>query len=125
MEVRGARVAPMFLRDVEVGSCSSWIVVMPADNWPPGIGEGGVRVINDDVVRTAHITPDELAEVEAREWEVLESRAQRYRGGREPIGLEGCTVLMVDDGPQRPITPAAGAGSGDGPGGVGMERELS
>ncbi|MFJ1551578.1 phosphoribosyltransferase family protein [Streptomyces sp. NPDC088246] len=98
MEVRGARVAPMFLRDEEVGSCSSWIVVMPAGNWPPGIGEGGVRVINDDVVRTAHITPDELAEVEAREREVLESRAQRYRSGREPIGLEGRTVLMVDDG---------------------------
>ncbi|MFB7135524.1 phosphoribosyltransferase family protein [Streptomyces sp. NPDC056237] len=62
------------------------------------IGEGGVRVINDDVVRTARITADELAEVEAREREVLESRAQRYRGGREPIGLEGRTVLMVDDG---------------------------
>ncbi|MGW2085164.1 phosphoribosyltransferase family protein [Streptomyces sp. NPDC001880] len=62
------------------------------------IGEGGVRVINDDVVRTAHITPDELAEVEAREREVLESRARRYRGGREPIGLEGRRVLMIDDG---------------------------
>ncbi|MFD9815573.1 phosphoribosyltransferase family protein [Streptomyces sp. NPDC059080] len=62
------------------------------------IGEGGVRVINDDVVRAARITPDELAEVEAREREVLESRAQRFRGGREPIGLEGRTVLVVDDG---------------------------
>ncbi|MFJ2588533.1 phosphoribosyltransferase family protein [Streptomyces sp. NPDC087538] len=61
------------------------------------IGEGGIRVINDDVVRTARITPDELAEVEAREREVLKSRARRYRGGREPIGLEGRTVLMIDD----------------------------
>ncbi|MFI7300966.1 phosphoribosyltransferase family protein [Streptomyces sp. NPDC050121] len=62
------------------------------------IGEGGVRVINDDVVRTARITPDELAEVEAREREVLQSRARRYRGGREPVGLKGRTVLVVDDG---------------------------
>lgn len=62
------------------------------------IGEGGVRMINDDVVRTAHITPSELAEVEARERKVLESRAQRCRGGREPIRLEGRTVLVVDDG---------------------------
>ncbi|MFH8520565.1 phosphoribosyltransferase family protein [Streptomyces gelaticus] len=62
------------------------------------IGEGGVRVINDDVVCAAHITSDELAEVEVREREVLESRARRYRGGREPIGLEGRTVLVVDDG---------------------------
>ncbi|WP_431964818.1 phosphoribosyltransferase family protein [Actinacidiphila sp. bgisy160] len=62
------------------------------------IGEGGVRVINDEVVRTTRVTSDELAEVEAREREVLESRARRYRGGREPLGLEGRTVLVVDDG---------------------------
>ncbi|MCX4458945.1 phosphoribosyltransferase family protein [Streptomyces sp. NBC_01340] len=62
------------------------------------IGEGGVRVINDDVVRTARVTPDELAEVEARERVVLQSRARQYRGGREPIELEGRTVLVVDDG---------------------------
>ncbi|WP_442481147.1 hypothetical protein [Streptomyces sanglieri] len=60
--------------------------------------EGGERVINDDVVRTAHITPDELAEIEAHQREVLESRARRFRSGREPIGLEGRTVLMIDDG---------------------------
>ncbi|MCK8438827.1 phosphoribosyltransferase [Streptomyces sp. D2-8] len=62
------------------------------------IGEGGVRVINDDVVRTARTTPDELAEVEARERGVLERRARRYRGGREPVGLKGRTVVVVDDG---------------------------
>ncbi|MCF4136724.1 phosphoribosyltransferase [Streptomyces sp. Tue 6430] len=62
------------------------------------IGEGGVRVINDDVVRTARVTPEELAEVEAREREVLDTRARRYRGGREPVGLRGRTVLVVDDG---------------------------
>ncbi|MEU5434244.1 phosphoribosyltransferase family protein [Streptomyces sp. NPDC020719] len=62
------------------------------------IGEGGVRVINDEVVRTARVTQDELAEVEAREREVLESRARRYRGGREPLGLKDRVVLVVDDG---------------------------
>ncbi|MER8160884.1 phosphoribosyltransferase family protein [Streptomyces sp. NPDC094472] len=62
------------------------------------IGEGGVRVINDEVVCTARITPEELARVEAREREVLESRARHYRGGRKPVGLEGRTVLVVDDG---------------------------
>ncbi|WP_323139419.1 hypothetical protein [Streptomyces sp. NBC_01549] len=50
------------------------------------IGEGGVRVINDEVVRTAGITQDELTEVEAREREVLESRARHYRaGGHWPL----------------------------------------
>ncbi|MFF2190569.1 phosphoribosyltransferase family protein [Streptomyces sp. NPDC058155] len=62
------------------------------------IGEGGVRVINDDVVRMTGVTEDELAGVEAHEREVLDSRARRYRGGRAPIGLEGRTVLVVDDG---------------------------
>ncbi|MFD3923553.1 phosphoribosyltransferase family protein [Streptomyces sp. NPDC058595] len=62
------------------------------------IGEGGVRVINDEVMRMTGVTDDELAGVEAHERQVLDSRARRYRGGREPIGLEGRTVLVVDDG---------------------------
>ncbi|MGY4969814.1 phosphoribosyltransferase family protein [Streptomyces nigrescens] len=62
------------------------------------IGEGGVRVVNDDVVRAARITPDELAHVESREREVLESRARHYRGGRASVGIEGRTVVVVDDG---------------------------
>jgi putative phosphoribosyl transferase len=62
------------------------------------IGEGGVCVINDDVVLTARITPDELAQVKAREREVLESRSRHYRGRRGPAGIEGRTALVVDDG---------------------------
>ncbi|MEU0526609.1 phosphoribosyltransferase family protein [Streptomyces niveus] len=62
------------------------------------IGEGGVRVINDEVVRMTGVTEDELAGVEAHERQVLESRARRYRGGRAPIGLEGRTVVVIDDG---------------------------
>ncbi|MEU9388190.1 phosphoribosyltransferase, partial [Streptomyces sp. NPDC048279] len=62
------------------------------------IGEGGARVINDEVVRAARVTPYELAVVEARERELLESRARRYRGRREPAALTGRTVLVVDDG---------------------------
>ncbi|KUN80603.1 phosphoribosyl transferase [Streptomyces bungoensis] len=62
------------------------------------VGEGGVRVINDEVVRAAGITARELAEAEAREEAVVESRARHYRGGRPPVGLEGRTVLVVDDG---------------------------
>ena len=62
------------------------------------IGEGGVRVINDEVVRMAQVMPDALAEVEARERTVLEARARRYRGDRRPARLESRTVLVVDDG---------------------------
>ncbi|MEV6737659.1 phosphoribosyltransferase family protein [Streptomyces sp. NPDC051104] len=62
------------------------------------IGEDGVRVINDAVVREARVTPEELAQVEEREREVLELRARRYRGGRSPVPVEGRTVVVVDDG---------------------------
>ncbi|QNS02322.1 phosphoribosyltransferase family protein [Streptomyces xanthii] len=62
------------------------------------IGEGGVRVINEQVVRGARVTADELGRVEARERQVLERRARRYRGGRPPMSVDGRTVLVVDDG---------------------------
>ncbi|MFF4834894.1 phosphoribosyltransferase family protein [Streptomyces sp. NPDC001315] len=62
------------------------------------IGEDGVRVINDDVVRSAHASPDDISRVEARERQELERRARRYRGDREPAALEGRTAVVVDDG---------------------------
>ncbi|MFC3577269.1 phosphoribosyltransferase family protein [Streptomyces yaanensis] len=62
------------------------------------IGEDGVRVINDAVVRDARVTPQELAQVEEHEREVLERRARRYRGERAPVGIAGRTVVVVDDG---------------------------
>ncbi|MEU6219704.1 phosphoribosyltransferase family protein [Streptomyces sp. NPDC047022] len=62
------------------------------------LGEGGVRVINDAVMREAHVTPEQLALVEVEESAVLESRARRYRGGRAPAAVEGRTVVVVDDG---------------------------
>jgi putative phosphoribosyl transferase len=63
------------------------------------IGEDGVRVINDEVVRATGVTSEELAQVEHRERAVLERRGRRYRGDREPVGLVGRTVVVVvDDG---------------------------
>lgn len=62
------------------------------------IGEDGVRVTNDDVVGAARATSEDLAAVEGREREVLETRARRYRGGRRPVPLRGRTVVVVDDG---------------------------
>ncbi|GAA3896155.1 phosphoribosyltransferase family protein [Streptomyces gulbargensis] len=62
------------------------------------IGEGGVRVLNDQVLRDARVAPGDLAAVEERERAELERRARRYRGGRRPVPLDGRTVLVVDDG---------------------------
>ncbi len=62
------------------------------------VGEGGVRILNAEVVRMAGVSAKELAEVEERERAELERRARIYRGDRAPVSLEGRTVVVVDDG---------------------------
>ncbi|MER8117163.1 phosphoribosyltransferase family protein [Streptomyces sp. NPDC094031] len=62
------------------------------------IGEDGVRVLNDDVLRGTGVSDDELARVEERERRVLAERAARYRGECPAIPLAGRTALVVDDG---------------------------
>ncbi|WP_445525061.1 phosphoribosyltransferase family protein [Streptomyces cyslabdanicus] len=62
------------------------------------IGEDGVRVLGEDVLREARVTPGELARVEERERGELDRRAARYRGERPPVGVAGRTVVVVDDG---------------------------
>jgi putative phosphoribosyl transferase len=62
------------------------------------IGEDGVRVLDDEIVRRAGVTPAEIAAVEARERIELERRAARFRIGRDRVPLRGRTVVVVDDG---------------------------
>jgi len=62
------------------------------------IGEDGVRVVADRVVRALGVSDADIARVEARERSELERRAQRLRGHRRPISLTGRTVIIVDDG---------------------------
>lgn len=62
------------------------------------IGEGGVRIINHEVVKAAGVRPDEIDAVEQRERTELERRAHRYRGARRRRSLVGRVALVVDDG---------------------------
>ncbi|MET9673157.1 alpha/beta family hydrolase [Streptomyces sp. NPDC006482] len=62
------------------------------------LGEGGVRVLNERVLRETGVGERDLAAVEKRESVELEQRTRRYRGGREPVPLDGRTVVIVDDG---------------------------
>jgi putative phosphoribosyl transferase len=62
------------------------------------IGEDGVRVLNDEVIRAAAVTDRELRAVEARERAELERRARRFRGDRPRTSLQGRTAIIVDDG---------------------------
>jgi predicted phosphoribosyltransferase len=62
------------------------------------IASGGVRVLNQDVVRGLGVTPGVIDRVVAREQQVLEQREQAYRGDRPPPDVQGRTVILVDDG---------------------------
>jgi putative phosphoribosyl transferase len=62
------------------------------------IGEGGVRVINDEVVRGAQIADADLATVEEREHAELDRRLRLLRTGTPRIPLADRVVIIVDDG---------------------------
>lgn len=62
------------------------------------IGEGGVVVVNEDLMSAVNITKAQFALIEEREQVELERRVHRYRQDREPVPLEGRTVVIVDDG---------------------------
>ncbi|TJZ73441.1 phosphoribosyltransferase [Rhodococcus oryzae] len=71
--------------------------------WQPelamgALGEGGVRVLNDDVLAQTGMSPLGLATVESRERRELERRARVLRGDRGRIPLRDRTVVIVDDG---------------------------
>ena len=62
------------------------------------IASGGVRVLNEDVVRYLGI-PDQVIEaVAANEQKELERRERAYRGDAPPRNVRGRTVILVDDG---------------------------
>lgn len=62
------------------------------------LGEGGVRVVNEEVVRHANISDHDFGVVESREKVEVEARAKKFRAGRTPIHLGRRTALIVDDG---------------------------
>ena len=62
------------------------------------IASGGIRVLNDDVVRWYGIAPAAIDAVAQEEQRELERRELAYREGREPAVLEGRIVVLVDDG---------------------------
>src|ERR1700730_16404812 len=62
------------------------------------LATGGVRVLNDQVVRDLRIPDYVIDRVVAEEGEALVRRERVYRGGRPPLEVHGRTVILVDDG---------------------------
>ena len=62
------------------------------------VATGGVRVLNDEIVRGLGISEHEIDAVVARELQELARRERLYRGDRPPPDVAGRTVILVDDG---------------------------
>jgi putative phosphoribosyl transferase len=62
------------------------------------IGEGGITLLNQELIDEIDITPEDVRTVVAAEQASLQRRVERYRAGGAPIDIEGRTVILVDDG---------------------------
>jgi putative phosphoribosyl transferase len=62
------------------------------------IATGGVRVLNEDVVRALPHAEEMIESVAARETAELERREHEYRDGRPAPALADRIVIVVDDG---------------------------
>src|SRR2546422_5931055 len=62
------------------------------------IASGGVRVLNEDVMRALPNAKEIIESVTARETAELERREQSYRDGRPAPELRDRVVILVDDG---------------------------
>ena len=62
------------------------------------IASGGVRVLNQDIVRGLGISPEAIEAVTSAEEAELARRERAYRGDRAPVATAGRQVVLVDDG---------------------------
>ena len=62
------------------------------------IASGGVRILDEQVVRTYGVSAADVERVVAAEQLELERRERQYRGERPFPDVEGKTVVLVDDG---------------------------
>jgi putative phosphoribosyl transferase len=62
------------------------------------IATGGVRVLNEQVVRSLNITEAVIDAVAAKETAELERREHEYRSNRQPVPVAGKIAILVDDG---------------------------
>lgn len=62
------------------------------------IASGGIRVLNQDIIRLLDIPEAEIEASAAREQKEIERREHAYRGDRPKPEIRGCTIIIVDDG---------------------------
>jgi putative phosphoribosyl transferase len=71
--------------------------------WSPEMGFGaiapdGSTVLNREVVSSFGISPQEIESISSKVLEEVHRREKLYRGGMDPVPLEGRNVIIADDG---------------------------
>lgn len=72
------------------------------------IGEGGVKVLNEQLVRSLGLDEADIERIAAAERRELRRRVSSYRGGHEALSVEDKIVIVVDDGVATGATMRAG-----------------
>jgi len=62
------------------------------------IASGDTCFINEDIVKTLQIVPEQLERVIQSEQRELARRESQYRDPQQPVNITGKTVILVDDG---------------------------
>ena len=62
------------------------------------VAAGGIRVLNEDVVRTLDLDDEAIETVARGEQRELERRSEAYRAGRPAAEVADRVVILVDDG---------------------------
>jgi predicted phosphoribosyltransferase len=75
------------------------------------VATGGVRVLNQRVLREIEIDPADIEQVAHREEQELRRREQEYRGQEPPPPIAGHRIILVDDGLATGSTMRAAAGA--------------
>jgi putative phosphoribosyl transferase len=71
--------------------------------WQPelamgAIASGGMRVLDQELIRLERISQEDVEAIAAREKLEAERRERLYRAARPPLKLRDRTVILVDDG---------------------------
>jgi putative phosphoribosyl transferase len=62
------------------------------------IASGGIRVLNEDIIRALNVSEEMINIVAQRELQELQRREHRYRGDSPVPEVRDHTVILIDDG---------------------------
>lgn len=62
------------------------------------IAANGGRYVDENIVRSAGLKPDDIERITRATEKTLEERGRIYREDRSPLHVDGRTVILVDDG---------------------------